>query len=317
MVLGGDFNLVLNTNLDKAGGQNVTHFKSQHIVINNIDKFGLKDIWRDSNPDNPGYAWRRVTPNFVAVRLDFFLISDSLTQFVVSVKKWLAYKTDHSQVSLVLDFTVSPRGPGYWKLNTSYLTDPDYLQKINKFIQIHLNQEYDSAKVHWEIRKLSVTGTTVQFSSRKKKGDKNTQEALECKLELIINKEHNMPFTLIQSQKQQTSLIKRDLEELRQKKVRGAIVRSRARYECLGERPTKYFLNLEKKNKINKTIYRLSTKDGMITQQDEILAYIKEYYENLYTTQGPIYKPYLDNIDLPKISNLENLKNLRNQHYKG
>jgi hypothetical protein len=40
-------------------------------------------------------------------------------------------------------------------------------------------------------------------------------------------------------------------------KVRGAILRSKVRWSEAGERNTKYFLNLEKRNAINKAILRL------------------------------------------------------------
>ena len=44
------------------------------------------------------------------------------------------YKTDHSMISLRLGLTENPRGPGLWKLNTSFLTEEEYINRIKTVI---------------------------------------------------------------------------------------------------------------------------------------------------------------------------------------
>ena len=61
------------------------------------------------------------------------------------------------------------------------------------------------------------------------------------------------------------------------------MLRSRCRYEDLGEKPTKYFLNLESRNYQEKVINNLIDENGeeIYTTQD-ILETQKKYYKNLY-----------------------------------
>ena len=74
-------------------------------------------------------------------------------------------------------------------------------------------------------------------------------------------------------------------------------------WETLGERPTKYFLNLEKHNFVNKTIYRLKDKKGVIlTEENKIWSEIKNYYEDLYSSKNVKNNDYLNKLDIPKIS---------------
>lgn len=47
------------------------------------------------------------------------------------------------------------------------------------------------------------------------------------------------------------------LEKIRKAKMQGQIIRSRTRWVEEGEKPTKYFCNLESRNFINKTIKRV------------------------------------------------------------
>ena len=94
----------------------------------------------------------------------------------------------------------------------------------------------------------------------------------------------NAPAILLGSKQHQLSLVRQELAELNNVKTKGAIMRSRARWETLAEKPTKYFLSLEKRNVVGKTIYRLRAKDGsIITDAKGILQEQENFYRQLYT----------------------------------
>jgi hypothetical protein len=75
---------------------------------------------------------------------------------------------------------------------------------------------------------------------------------------------------------------KSDLENIRKVKLEGVMLRSKCRYEDMGEKTSKYFLNLEKRNYISKSINKLID-DNNIEYSDvnDILSYQKTYYANL------------------------------------
>lgn len=77
--------------------------------------------------------------------------------------------------------------------------------------------------------------------------------------------------------------LKKELEKIRIEKLKGSMIRSKAKWIDEGEKPTEYFCNLEKRNYTNKTIQRVEKEDGkVITDQDDILEETCKYYENLY-----------------------------------
>ena len=86
-------------------------------------------------------------------------------------------------------------------------------------------------------------------------------------------------------------------------------MRSKANWAELGERNTKFFLNLEKRNYRNKCITKLiNEKDEIVDKQDEILKYEAEFYKNLYTEpkkddQNEEQGNFLEG-DIPKLSNI-------------
>ena len=85
-------------------------------------------------------------------------------------------------------------------------------------------------------------------------------------------------------------------------KSRGAEIRCRTNFTLSGEKPTKYFLNLEKQRAVSKTIQRLEMEDGrMLTVGKEILEEIRTFYQKLYTSSGPIDKSYVDKLEIPRL----------------
>ena len=71
IIIGGDFNLVLDVSIDKAGGKPTTHWNSLKELKYIQENLDLTDIWRDLNPEVKRYTWRRNRPE-VRCRLDFF-----------------------------------------------------------------------------------------------------------------------------------------------------------------------------------------------------------------------------------------------------
>ena len=78
----------------------------------------------------------------------------------------------------------------------------------------------------------------------------------------------------------------------------------------MGERPTKYFFNLEKRNYIKKTITELRMEDEtVIKNETQILHAIENYFSNLYlstdSTTQEHYDEYIQDLSLPRLSDEE------------
>ena len=71
IIIGGDFNLVLDVEKDKRGGLARTHQKAWKVIQDFSENLGLTDIWRLFNPEAKRYTWRQNQPA-VHCRLDFF-----------------------------------------------------------------------------------------------------------------------------------------------------------------------------------------------------------------------------------------------------
>ena len=154
--------------------------------------------------------------------------------------------------------------------------------------------------------KLAIRGTTVQYAARKKKAKNNELQALERKLKTTQDKLINLPQILIESEETQIVRLQKNINQMMTEKAMGAVMQSRANWEYNADRPSKYFLNLEKYNFSKKTIYRLKRPDGTIEDDSKnILHMQKEYYENLYSTSADADLSYVRDIVSPKITDVQ------------
>ena len=136
IIIGGDFNCPLDPKLDKKGGVMVP----RKMVIDNIEclqnELDLVDVWRIKNPQSRSYTWSQKSPP-IFCRLDYWLISNNLQDFVNTTDIIPAIKTDHAAIELNLtDSNQNSKGPGFWKMNVCFLEDPNYLKELKQNIPL-------------------------------------------------------------------------------------------------------------------------------------------------------------------------------------
>lgn len=89
--------------------------------------------------------------------------------------------------------------------------------------------------------------------------------------------------------------IKRELAEIQQNKASRLIFKAKARWTCLGEKPSAYFLGLEKRLSKDKCISSLKDENGRtLTSPLNILAYECRYFSDIYTEDPDRLDPVQD-----------------------
>ena len=101
--------------------------------------------------------------------------------------------------------------------------------------------------------------------------------------------------------------VKLKLEQISKRKTEGGMIRSKARWCEQGERNTRYFLNLERRNHLNKYITELKTENLTLYNPTEILNEEHRYYKNLYpynftNPNDYDFVAFFDSTTLPKLT---------------
>ena len=167
----------------------------------------------------------------------------------------------------VSTYACTPYHPDYIKNYTS--------ENIDLMIDIDLFCEVLQAKIR---------GKIMTYASKKKRQQDGREKLLITQIEQDTQ---NMHGHLMDTDWMNSFKNKQDeLEELREYRLKGALIRARWQQLSEGEKPTKYFLNLENRNFVSKHIRELKIGNKNISKPNEILNVMKEFYDNLYREKG-------------------------------
>ena len=321
----GDWNLVQDFNLDCSNYANLNNPRAHRAVLEIKSDYNLVDPWRTLHPDSLQYTWRRRSP-IKQARLDFFLVSENLLNIINACNILPGYRSDHSCVVLQVAMSNIQRGRGYWKFNNALLQNSDYIKLVNNIIdecilqyclspynrENVLNIPFNDlqlaidADLFLETILFLIRGETIKFSSRFKK--ENEQKETRLLEEISQLEQHNLndeaAYDILYAKRS-------ELEEIRQSYTKGAMIRSRGNWIEWGEKPTKFFLNLERKNALDRSILCLKNQHGsIITDQNEIMKEAHCYFSHLFKVNNhyddKTLELFLSGFDIPILNKEHN-----------
>lgn len=311
MILGGDFNVTLNPNLDT--NCNSDHHKKKRMIINNfLEMKDLVDVWRVQNPDKYQYSWKRDKLALTSSRIDYFFVLKGLCNRLTRTEMWPGYKSDHWRLDLGFDFQSSPRGRGFWKFNSYYLKEKDFVEEMNKVIDEYLwevKQDITPAQ-NWEYLKLRIATFCTEYTSRKATTRNRLIDKLENRLKildrnLLTNPDQEKKKEIAVKIRKTEEFLINEHEEMAQKKAD----LFRAKWHNLGEKSNKFFFNLAKAKYNAKVISKIRNNAGEIIVEPK--AVLKEqflFYQKLFKEEKKDRSfPYV-NSHGPKLSEEEKIE---------
>jgi len=301
IIWGGDFNFVFSLDMDKKGGAPTTHFKCRDYVKDWMLEFDFVDIWRCQHEYGKEYTWfsnrrpkkskrfyseRNIAPEYeyIACRLDFFLVPFSLQQNISKCNILAGFHSDHSMVSMLVKINPVEKGRGFWKLNCSYLEDLDYIKEMNRTIDrtTEENPGTDDGLM-WEQIKCNIRRDSISYGHRVNKKRKDDLASLESdklnlQKELLENPDGNT--------REKLDRIEASIEQIISHQSKGAAVRTRSMFYEQGEKSSKFFHSLEKSKNDLKNITCLIDDDGQkVHGITNVLLEEKKFYENVYSSK--------------------------------
>ena len=314
VVTAGDFNVIMNPNIDARNYRSyASRPRSRRNIVNIMERLDLIDIYRTVYPNKRQYTWRKFN-TIQQSRLDYFLISDSLVSVVNQIEIIPGYRSDHSIVCLAIKNTMTNYRPKtYWKFNNSLLYDSEYVTMIKTTITNIMKQyclpvynldninNIDKQEIQFNINDqlffeallLEIRGNTITYSSHKKKKEELEEKKLNDDIKRIEEKD-----TLNQEEMLRLEEKKNRLQEIREKKIKGMMIRSRLQWIQDGEKPSKYFCGLENRNFVSKRMSFIETENNTILfEQDDLIKETQSFYESLYKKRDT------DTISLEEIIN--------------
>ena len=329
VIIAGDFNLTLDQSKDNFNYRRENNTRARAAVKGMMSDIGLVDIYRERNPEVRRYTWRVGSPVVKQARLDMFLISSCLEGYVEKTDIQPGYRSDHSLITLQLDISKQQRGRGLFKFNASLLKDANYISLVKNTIKktvceyavpiyrdeyIENNQTKVqltiSSTLFFEVLLLTLRRETVSFGIRKKEGERKDERKLESDIRMLEIKNDGLGRREISDELHRK---KTELERIRENKLRGSLVRSRAIWREYSEKPSKYFLTLEKRRYESKRISCIRTTEGIKRNQAEILEEFQDFFQRRFRDpkqhmEEEDCNDYLSEIELSKLDESDKRK---------
>ena len=279
LVIGGDFNCYDNA-LDKFGGNVSIHRECDSLKRD----FALLDVWRKLHPKAREFTWFNSNLS-IASRLDKFLISKDLFSPVSKCDISPCPISDHDFVSFVFEIPKSiKRGPGTWKFNNSLLDDKIFCNLIRNLIADHISflSAFNSFQDWWEFLKQSIKEESISFSRKKRRQLGRDRVFLTNKLislrHRLVDGDNSVVDSILDTESR--------LKALYTKELQGIIVRSRAEWLEEGERPSRYFFQLQKTKAQKCQISSVYDSNGVeVFSQDEIEKAHVDFYSGLFSEE--------------------------------
>ena len=321
IVMAGDFNLVLDPARDYDNYKRVNNPNAQEKMQDIINELELCDIWRQMNPDLKRFTWRRSNP-FQQSRLDFFLITDTVVSMVEDSDIVCGYRTDHSMVSLKLKLFDQPKRNTFWKFNSSLLYYQSYLNEINTLIDNLIIEyaalPYARENIHnipleelqftisdqlvLDFILMKIRSVTIAYATMQKKNRNKEENNLMKEIEKLEKNENKNKDEIVRLENK-----KAQLTEIRNNRMEGVLLRSKAKWIAEGEKISKYFCNMEKRHYVSKNMSKLTTENGEeVTDSKHIMNEVKEFYKKLYKKRQVENCEISDLVDdIPKLNSQE------------
>uniref|UniRef100_A0A668SST9 exodeoxyribonuclease III n=1 Tax=Oreochromis aureus TaxID=47969 RepID=A0A668SST9_OREAU len=286
IVVGGDFNQILDQDLDRSLPRRGTESKSVVAIRQMTSDLGLNDIWRTMHPEGREYSFYS-PPHNVYTRIDYFLISEALVNNSVDSSIGNIVISDHAPIFLCLGNILQIPQSRRWRLNVSLIKDSGFIKLIRDEIQFYKqtnNREDTTLATWWDAMKAYLRGRIISYASFKKKAANKNIITLEAKLKALeaVHSHTKDRVTLNKIVK-----VKYKLNVLYNRKAEYALFCINQAYWEIGEKQSRLLAyRLKQKDSMNH-IPGIRQSDGVIsTSIRHINDGFRAFYNNLYSTQG-------------------------------
>uniref|UniRef100_A0A1A8UUH3 exodeoxyribonuclease III n=1 Tax=Nothobranchius furzeri TaxID=105023 RepID=A0A1A8UUH3_NOTFU len=275
VVIGGDYNVAPDLFLDRLPSRATCHTYEDYI-LNLTTTNNLCDYWRMKNPFATKFSWFSPSNNGQCSRIDYWLLSNNLSDMVSKCDISASPLTDHCVI--ILDVLLDKREQitAVWKFNNSLLHNLDFCTEVKALAEEIEALEMSSLN-KWEWFKFQIKTVSIKISKSSSKQKKHEQQNIvEGINKLCLKKDLSLEDHILLNKFQS------QLDNIYLEKANGAYVRSRARWIEEGEKNSSYFFNLEKQRQTKKKICKLSLQDGITDDPDKINKEIFHFYRELY-----------------------------------
>ena len=261
LLLGGDFNCIASDE-DQVGGEPGSRLHGYSGGLEDVEaERHLYDAWRGLHPDSHSIT-HTATTRQSAARLDRWLVSTSMQEWVDGADIVIGLPGDHCGVSLFLVIKTGVlRGPGAWSFPLSLLDDSEFKtffqSSIESYLESHPCTPQYTLSQQWEGLKVYIRDISQQFFFAVQKRRRLQESRLQSQAKRAKAAFEEQP-TL---QRAQVAWLQAQtgLQEFYRDRSRVAALRAGVVWQDYGEQSTFWFYHLAGQRSRDRLISELQT----------------------------------------------------------
>jgi exonuclease III len=261
VLLGGDFNCVVDLEEDQVGGGSSSGRLEGSVQLQRVMLLqGLYDVWREQHPGQRQFTHTLASDGASRARLDRWLVSEGLKPWVDSAGHHIGLPGDHSAVTLVLRPPGLPAlGPGPWRLRPSLLNSAAFQDAVRAAVAEYLagaashansgssgsnggSSGSDSHRLVWEGLKRHLKMVAMDFAAEERRQHSAAERSLRSALRRA-QRDIALGDVGPGSLQAERHFVGR-LRELLAARSEAAYQAASALWQLFGERPTAWFYSL-------------------------------------------------------------------------
>jgi exonuclease III len=313
VVLGGDFNILLDRDLDAKGGERIIYSECIDKVQELCYRFDLTDLSRSKRPGANLHTFAPMGKNARNIfrRLDYFFVSNLILDECTDDKINVITNSDHCAISFSIKAkTINSSGKGYWRHNDSLNSNVEFISYMKSEIRGLDTKDLSDNRAVWEYVKYKIRELSRNFSINKAKESKANKQKLQNGLDQINNQIMNDKTGNIEALKAALEEVRTKMEDILDIEAKSIMFRSKVKFIEQGEKVSSYFFRAVKQNITRSNIDKIKINNVLNENQTEVSKYIHQYYKDLYaanennnlTEKEKTYNKFIHNNELPQIS---------------
>lgn len=304
LILGGDFNCVLDRKQVRSSTKVTSLSNSARCINTFLQAYGVIDPWRFKYPTSRQFSFFSPVHQTYS-RIDYFLIDQKLLPTIIQVEYDSIVNSDHCPVLLKLRFPENILPKRTWRLNSRLLADKKFVDFINTQVDLFLETN-ESPEISyctlWETMKAYVRGQVISYTAGENKKKSKRATELINRIKVVDQLHSTSPSENLYRER---ILLQTEFDSLTNDKAIDLYLKACHNLCEYGERASKL---LSHQLKQSATAGFISvTKDGdgnIVTDQRDINAQFKSFYENLYTSEaadGELVENFFCKLEMPSL----------------
>ena len=312
LIIGGDFNLVLDVTLDRSSTnpQNLT--RSAGVVRDFMGRCGLSDVWRFHSPHARAYSFFS-NAHHTYTRIDYFLLDNRLLPKVKMCSYTSIVISDHGAILFDLDLPNRPPSNRIWRLNPLLLLDEKFVEFISSQIDFFLETNTSSEISHatlWETLKVYIRGQIIAYTSTLIKEKKARLQDISQQISDIDSKYAQSPTPDLYKDRLR---LQTEFDLLTTDEATRLIMKARHNTYEFGDKASRLLAMQARQAAASRSITKIQSHTGeILTDHCDINNTFLRFYSDLYTLEcsndSDLSRNFFENLTLPAVSEDQNTK---------